>query len=280
MIVFRSIGKTRDYLEEARRKRRSVGFVPTMGYLHEGHLSLIRKARRDNDVVVVSIFVNPTQFGPNEDLSRYPRDLKRDKRLLRAEGVDLLFYPSVRSLYPDGFKAYIEVKGLSGVMCGSSRPAHFRGVCTVVAKLFNIIMPDIAYFGRKDAQQAVIVKKMASDLNMNVSIEALPIVREKDGLAMSSRNSYLSKTERRDAPIIFRSLREAERAVKAGVRDAGKIKSLVKSFLRASKSMKIDYVNVVDEVTLEEVKRVTKPALLAVAVRMGRTRLIDNIVLK
>lgn len=280
MKLFRSAKSLQGYLWKLRREGRKIGFVPTMGYLHEGHLSLIRKARAENDVVVISIFVNPIQFGPKEDYKRYPRDLRRDLRLAREEGVDIVFYPSVKEMYPEGFCTYVEVEGLSDVLCGKSRPGHFRGVATVCTKLFNIVGPDVAYFGQKDAQQAIIIKRMVRDLNMPLKIKVLPIVREEDGLAMSSRNTYLSKEERKQAPIIYKALRKAKEAFKAGERDAGKIKREVRDLISSMDKAKIDYVEIVDLKDLRPLKEIDRPALLAVAVWFGKARLIDNVILR
>lgn len=260
------------------KKNKTVGFVPTMGALHGGHLSLIRRARRDNDIVVVSIFVNPAQFGPKEDFRRYPRPFKRDAFLCRKEGVDFIFYPTASRMYPDGFRTQVNVKELSDCLCGESRPGHFKGVATVVAKLFNIVSPDIAYFGQKDAQQAVIIKRMLSDLNMPIKIKVLPIVREKDGLALSSRNAYLNGKERKDARVLFNSLNLARDLVKRGVRDAAKIIGPMKRLINEKESAKVDYISVVDTHNLKPLKRISAQALVILAVWIGKTRLIDNII--
>ena len=272
-------GLQRDILKLKREGKR-IGFVPTMGYLHEGHLSLARYARGENDIVVISIFVNPTQFGPREDYRRYPRDLKRDLRLAREEGVDIVFYPSVEEMYPTKYRTYVEVEELSNVLCGKSRPGHFRGVTTVCAKLFNIVLPDVAYFGQKDAQQAIIIKRMVRDLNFPLKIKVLPIVREKDGLALSSRNVYLSSEERKEATVLYRSLKIAEQMVKEGVKDSWKIKRRVRSMISRKETAKIDYVEIVSLEDLEPVTVIDKPALLALAVWFGKARLIDNTILK
>ncbi|MDD2703145.1 MAG: pantoate--beta-alanine ligase [Candidatus Omnitrophica bacterium] len=262
-----------------KRRGKSIGFVPTMGALHEGHLSLIRRARRANDILVVSIFVNPLQFGPSEDLKRYPRPFEKDKKLCRKEGVDFIFYPGAESLYPRDFKTRIAVNDLEDVLCGKSRPGHFRGVATVVAKLFNIVQPDTAYFGQKDAQQAVIIRRMARDLNMPLNIAVMPVVREKDGLAMSSRNVYLDADERRDAAVLPQALKLAEGLVKKNVRDSAKIVSKMKELIQQRKTASVDYISVVDPDGLLPVRRINpcSRALIALAVRIGRTRLIDNI---
>ncbi|MDD5006013.1 MAG: pantoate--beta-alanine ligase [Candidatus Omnitrophica bacterium] len=262
-----------------KRKGNTIGFVPTMGYLHDGHLSLIRRARKDCDVVVVSIFVNPLQFGPREDLKKYPRNFKKDSALCKKY-TDILFYPNVREMYPDDFLTEIEVNKLSNVLCGASRPGHFKGVATVVNKLFNIIFPDMAYFGQKDAQQAVIIKKMVKDLNIPADIKVMPTVREKDGLAMSSRNSYLSRQERGDAAVLYRSLILAKNMVKKGATDSNKIISKMRNLILNKKSAKIDYISIVNPETLDPLKKMNKQALVLLAVFVGKTRLIDNILIR
>ena len=267
--------------EVLRLKRRGkiIGFVPTMGYLHAGHISLMRQAKKDCDVVVVSIFVNPLQFGPREDLKKYPRDLKRDISLCKKY-TDILFYPKAKSMYPGDFLAKVEVKRLGEVLCGASRPGHFEGVATVVNKLFNIVLPDKAYFGQKDAQQAVIIKKMVSDLNMPVRVIAMPTVREKDGLAMSSRNIYLSRQERKDAVILYNSLLLAKSMVKKGVLDSFKVISGIRNLIRKLKAAKVDYISLVYPETLAPVKKIKEEVLVLLAVFIGKTRLIDNILIK
>ena len=279
MKIIRSINKIKDEIRRNKRKGRRVGFVPTMGYLHEGHLSLIRRARKENDLVAVSIFVNPTQFGPNEDYKEYPRDLSRDAALCKREGVDYIFYPTVKAMYPKGYSTYVKVEGLTENLCGRFRPTHFRGVTTVVTKLFNIVDPDTAYFGQKDAQQAAVIKRMAEDLNMGIRIKVMPTVREKDGLAMSSRNAYLSADGRRLAPTVYRALQLARDLIKLGDRDAGSVKSQMRKLLLPAVS-KIDYISIVDPVSLKDVKQVRGKVLVAVAVWIGDTRLIDNIEVK
>ncbi|MER3469694.1 MAG: pantoate--beta-alanine ligase [Thermoflexus sp.] len=270
-------------VQEVRTIRRGTpgtwGFVPTMGYLHEGHLSLIRRARAENDHVAVSIFVNPTQFGPHEDYNRYPRDLERDLRLLEPLQVDLVFVPSVEEMYPPGFQTWVIVEELSRPLEGASRPGHFRGVATVVAKLFNIVQPDRAYFGQKDAQQAVVIRRMVRDLNFPVEIVVCPTVREPDGLAMSSRNTYLSPQERQAATILFRALQAAKARYEAGERDGERLREAMREVLRGEPLARVDYVSVADPETLEELSRVEGPALLSLAVYIGNTRLIDNLLL-
>ncbi|WP_027717454.1 pantoate--beta-alanine ligase [Desulfovirgula thermocuniculi] len=279
MVILHTVKEVRDFVRRARAEGKTVGFVPTMGYFHEGHLSLMRRAREECGVVVVSIFVNPLQFGPREDYQRYPRDFQRDRELAEGAGVDAIFYPSVEEMYPPGYATYVEVQGITECLCGVFRPGHFRGVTTVVAKLFNIVQPDRAYFGQKDAQQALVIKKMVRDLNMDLEVVVLPTVREEDGLAMSSRNVYLSPRERQLAAAIPRSLRAAEEVYKAGERQAEKIVELVRGVLGESPGIEIEYVEVRSLPNLEPLERVEGPALLALAVRIGPARLIDNTVL-
>jgi pantoate--beta-alanine ligase len=263
----------------AHREGKTIGLIPTMGYLHEGHLSLARQARGDTDIVVMSIFVNPAQFGPQEDLDKYPRDIKRDEKLARRAGVDVIFYPSAGAMYPDGYKTYIEVQGLSGVLCGRSRPGHFRGVATVVAKLFNITDCDIAYFGQKDAQQALIIKKMALDLNMPREIKIMPIVRERDGLAMSSRNKYLSPRERQEAVALHKALLLAKSLILQGRKDCRYLINRMKGSILENKSARIDYVDIVGAHDLDPVKYIKGKVLIVLAVWIGKTRLIDNVII-
>jgi len=258
------------------RLGKSVGFVPTMGYLHEGHLSLVRRAKEENDVVVVSIFVNPTQFGPGEDFERYPRDLERDRKLLEAEGVDYLFLPDARQMYPRGFSTWVEVEGLTEGLCGASRPGHFRGVATVVTKLLNLVRPTRAYFGEKDYQQLQVIRRLVADLNIPVEVVGCPIVREPDGLAMSSRNTYLSPEERSSALSLYRGLKLAEELFRQGERNASAIKSAVREFILSHPRTKVDYVEIVDPESLKPVERVKEGDVIALAVFVGNTRLIDN----
>ncbi|MFA5118047.1 MAG: pantoate--beta-alanine ligase [Candidatus Omnitrophota bacterium] len=267
-------------LFELKRKNKPIGFVPTMGALHAGHLSLMQAARKENSILVVSIFVNPSQFGPHEDLKRYPRPLKRDLALCRASGVDFVFLPSPDDIYPKGFSTYVTVEGLSGLLCGKSRQNHFRGVSTIVAKLFNIVCPTSAYFGQKDAQQAAIIKRMIIDLNIPVKLKVLPIVRETGGLALSSRNIYLNHAEREDALVLSQSLDMAKQAVQKGQKNSSYIVNRVKKFIQNKGTVRIDYAEVVDPEDLLPVKNITHPSLLAVAATIGKTRLIDNTVLK
>jgi len=261
--------------------RGSVGLVPTMGYLHEGHLSLVRRARADNDDVVASIFVNPTQFGPQEDFQRYPRDPERDLRLLEGEGMDLVFMPPVEEMYPAGFDAWVEVgESLTGRLEGAARPGHFRGVTTVLAKLFGIVRPQRAYFGQKDAQQLAVIRKMVADLNMDVEIVGLPTLREADGLALSSRNSYLSRDERRAAIVLWRSLCRAEQLFDGGERRAETIRQAMRAVLDPEPLARVEYVSVADAATLQELEDIAGTALVSLAVRIGATRLIDNVTLE
>jgi pantoate--beta-alanine ligase len=268
-------------VSEFKRARRAltgkVGFVPTMGALHDGHLDLVRRARADCDRVVVSIFVNPTQFGPGEDLERYPRDLVRDRSRLEAIGVDFLFAPRPDEIYPPGFDTWVVPGAHAERLEGATRPGHFRGVCTVVMKLLHLVEPHRAYFGRKDAQQLAVIRRMVADLAMNIEIVPVPTVREADGLAMSSRNAYLSPEERVAARVLHRSLRCAEQLWREGERDADVLRAAMRELLDAEPLARVDYVSVADEATLEELGRVDDPALVSLAVWIGSTRLIDNI---
>ncbi|HEY3363691.1 MAG TPA: pantoate--beta-alanine ligase [Symbiobacteriaceae bacterium] len=281
MQLVSTIAEVRQAVAAAHRGGKRVGFVPTMGYLHEGHRSLMQQARKECDFVVVSIFVNPAQFGPNEDFDRYPRDLEGDGALCRAVPVDLIFSPSVAEIYPQPFLSRVGVSGITETLCGASRPGHFEGVATVVTKLFNIVRPDVAYFGQKDAQQVAVIRRMAADLNMDfVEIVACPIFREPDGLAMSSRNVYLSPAERQAALVLSRSLRMAAERVAAGERDIDRLKAAMRALIAAEPLAAIDYVEIVDTVALRPLERLESQALAAVAVRFGKTRLIDNTILK
>jgi pantoate--beta-alanine ligase len=257
----------------------SVGFVPTMGFLHEGHLALVRRAKTENSVVAVSIYVNPTQFGPREDFGAYPRDMDRDLELLRKEGTDIVFVPSDGEMYPTGFGSWVDVEKVTERLEGAARLGHFRGVATVVAKLFNIVQPTRAYFGQKDAQQVVVIKRMVADLDMNVEVVIVPTVRESDGLAMSSRNVYLSAQERHAAAILFKTLTLARESGKGGEKDAEKIRRQMTSLVRKEPLARIDYVSIADANTLEELDLLDRPALASLAVKIGKTRLIDNILL-
>lgn len=277
MEIIRETARMQQRSLELRRQGRRIGFVPTMGYLHEGHLSLMRLARPQCDVLVVSIFVNPTQFGPNEDFDRYPRDFERDERLCRDTGVDIVFYPPVEEMYAPDASVYVSEDRLSRFLCGASRPGHFRGVLTVVAKLFNIVQPDIAVFGQKDAQQLRLVQQMVRDLNFPVEIIAGPIVREPDGLAMSSRNTYLSPQERAQALCLKKALDKARGLLEQGERDAERIKQAMEAVIKSHPLARIDYVEVVSWNSLEPVKKIDGETLIALAVWVGETRLIDNL---
>ncbi len=280
MIVIESVSDMRQWSERQRLGRQRIVLVPTMGFLHEGHLWLAREARLRGDLVVASIFVNPAQFGPGEDFATYPRDLERDRRMLEAENVDVLFHPSVAQIYPAGAQTFVEVEKLSLPLCGSMRPGHFRGVATVVAKLFNIVQPNIAIFGEKDYQQLQVIRRMVRDLSMDVEIVGHPIVREADGLALSSRNAYLTSAERQAALCLSRALCRAERLVRRGEVTAAAIINRVLADLTNEPLATVEYVKLCDVETLDEVDAVHEPALLALAVRVGKARLIDNRVLK
>ncbi|MDZ7372635.1 MAG: pantoate--beta-alanine ligase [candidate division KSB1 bacterium] len=278
MRVIESVREMQSEAESLRLAGKRIGFVPTMGYLHEGHLSLVRIARQHSDVVVVSIFVNPTQFGPQEDYNRYPRDLERDLRLLEKEATDIVFHPSAEEMYPPPYYTYVEVEKLTEPLCGAFRPGHFRGVTTVVCKLFHIVKPHLAVFGQKDAQQARVIQQMVRDLNFDVEIVVAPIVREPDGLAMSSRNTYLSPQERQDALVLYRSLCRAKELISLGERDPRRIRNEMEGVLRSVPTSRIDYIAMVDPDTLEEVSQLTGRVMIALAVWIGNARLIDNMV--
>lgn len=280
MEIVSRIADLRARVAQARQAGRTVGFVPTMGYLHEGHLTLMRQAKEAHGVVVASIFVNPLQFGPKEDFASYPRDLERDSQMAAAAGVDVLFAPDVKEMYPGGFEnmlAFVDVRDVTEHLCGASRPGHFRGVATVVTKLFNIVEPDAAYFGQKDAQQVVVIRRMAEDLNMRVRIVAVPIVREADGLAMSSRNVYLNPAERQAALVLIKSLRLAEQSFMAGERNAPQIIAQMRRLIEQEPLATVDYISISDPNNLENVAEIGGSALVALAVRIGKTRLIDNL---
>jgi pantoate--beta-alanine ligase len=262
------------------RLKGSVGFVPTMGFLHEGHLALVKRAKAENSIVMVSIYVNPAQFGPREDFGGYPRDLNRDLELLRKEGTDIVFVPSDEEMYPHEFNSWLDVEKITERLEGASRPGHFRGVATVVAKLFNIVQPTRAYFGQKDAQQVVVIKRMVTDLSMNLEVVIVPTVRENDGLAMSSRNVYLNSKERQAATILFKALTLGQRLWRDGERDAEKIRRQMTSLIQKEPLAAIDYVSIADADTLEEVNLLDSPAVASLAVRIGKTRLIDNMPLE
>lgn len=280
MKIAVTIKEVREQVNEWRKQGLSIGLVPTMGYLHEGHKSLITCAVSENDRTVASIFVNPMQFGPSEDLESYPRDMDRDAALCEEAGVDLIFHPDPSEMYHNGFSSYVDMDTLTKGLCGKSRPVHFRGVCTVVAKLFNIVMPDRAYFGQKDAQQLAVVQHMADDLSYGIEIKGCPIVREADGLAKSSRNTYLNKEERQAALVLNKALAEGKKLIEKGERNASKIKDTVTGIINAEPMAKIDYVEIVSWNLLEPVDNINGTVLVAVAVFIGKTRLIDNFIAK
>ncbi len=278
MEIVKSIYEVKEYVKELRRKGKSIGLVPTMGYLHAGHLSLVKESIRRCDCTVVSIFVNPAQFAPNEDYNKYPRNIQRDIEVLEKEGVDLIFIPRDEEMYPEGYKTYVVVKNLQDRLCGISRPDFFKGVCTIVLKLFNIVTPDISFFGQKDAQQAVILKKMACDLNLDVKVEALPIIREKSGLALSSRNEYLDKKQKKTALCLSRSLARARKVVESGENNAARVLKRIKAEIESEPLTRIDYVEIVDSENLQSLKQIKDKTLIAVAVFINNVRLIDNII--
>lgn len=276
MTIVNTVDEARKIIKDWKKHGLSVGLVPTMGYLHEGHRSLIEKSVFENDRTVVSIFVNPIQFAPNEDLASYPRDLERDATLCKSVGADLIFNPQPSEMYADDFCSCVEVDKISKGLCGKSRPIHFRGVCTVVTKLFNIATPDNAYFGEKDAQQLAVIKRMVRDLNMDINIVGCPIVREADGLAKSSRNTYLSDEERKAALVLSRSLKSAKKMLSDGERSATEITELIRTEIEFEPLAKIDYIEVVDSLNLQPVDEINTDILVAIAVYIGKTRLIDN----
>lgn len=279
-MIIETVKELREYLAGQRAAGKTVGFVPTMGFLHEGHLSLIREAKAENDVVVVSDFVNPTQFGPNEDFESYPRNIEQDTELALSAGADVIFYPSVSEMYPPESSTYVEVEGnITRVLCGASRPTHFRGVTTVVNKLFNIVEPNKAYFGQKDAQQVAVLTKMVKDLHMDIELIICPIVREPDGLAMSSRNTYLSAEERKQAVILNQALKKAKNAFANGEKDVVKLTGIITDKINEMPLAVIDYVSILDFPSLKPIITIEKDALAAVAVKFGKTRLIDNEIL-
>lgn len=280
MRVIRSVRSIQQFIKKAKSAGKTVGFVPTMGALHQGHASLLRRCRKENDLTVLSIFVNPKQFGPAEDFKRYPRPEKSDKMLAKEEKVDIIFYPSEKTMYPTGFLTYVQVRQIVEPLCGKFRPGHFEGVTTVVAKLLNIVMPDVLYLGQKDAQQAIVLQKMVRDLNFSVRVKVCPTARDHDGLALSSRNSYLAPQERREAAVLYQSLQEARRKIATGERSAGRILGRIRSRIRKETGGRIDYAACVDADSLKSLQRIEKKALIALAVRFGRTRLIDNIIVR
>ncbi len=278
MKIVKTISEVRNSIKEWKKQGLSIGLVPTMGYLHEGHKSLIERAHKENDVVVVSDFVNPVQFGPNEDLATYPRDLERDAKLCEEAGAALLFNPEPDEMYFEDFHTYVNMESLSDELCGKTRPTHFRGVCTVVSKLFNIVTPDRAYFGQKDAQQLAIIRRMVRDLNFDIEIVGCPIIREKDGLAKSSRNTYLNEEERKAALILSKAVKLGMELAENGEKSADKIVSEMKKLIETEPLAKIDYVKAVDANSIEIISEMKPPVLVAMAVYIGKTRLIDNFI--
>ncbi|HHO75471.1 MAG TPA: pantoate--beta-alanine ligase [Deltaproteobacteria bacterium] len=280
MKIIREVKAMKAYVRAIREKGETICLVPTMGYLHEGHLDLMRMGAPMADHLVISIFVNPTQFGPNEDLDMYPRNMERDEKLAASVGVECIFFPEARDMYPDGYATYVDVERITCGLCGASRPTHFRGVATVVAKLFNIVEPGIAIFGQKDYQQLAVIRRMVNDLNMNVKVVAHPTVREENGLAMSSRNKYLSPDQRRNALVLHRSLLYASSLVKSGEKNPAKIREEVMDMIANTPECVIDYVEIVDPDTLEPVESINADVVMALAVKVGPTRLIDNMILE
>lgn len=276
MKLVKTKQEVRNIVKEWKKQGLTVGLVPTMGYLHEGHASLIDASVKENDRTVVSVFVNPMQFSPNEDLESYPRDINRDSKLCEERGADLIFNPEPSEMYSELFCSYVDMDILTKELCGLSRPIHFRGVCTVVSKLFNIVTPDNAYFGQKDAQQLAVIKRMVEDLDMDIKIHGCPIVREADGLAKSSRNTYLNADERKAALILSKTINLGRELVKGGETDAAKIVDAMKKNIETEPLAKIDYVKIVDALTMQQIKTLDRPALCAMAVYIGKTRLIDN----
>ena len=276
MKIVETIAEVREQVKQWKKEGLTVALVPTMGYLHEGHRSLMERARKENDRVVVSVFVNPPQFGPNEDLASYPHDLVHDAALCDAVGVDLIFHPAPEEMYPKGFCSFVDMDVLTKELCGLSRPVHFRGVCTVVSKLFHIVTPDRAYFGEKDAQQLAVIKRMVLDLNLDIEIVGCPIVREADGLAKSSRNTYLSPEERKAALVLSRRIFAGKKLAESGETDAHKLVQAMTDIISAEPLARIDYVKVVDLLTMQQIDKLDRPFLAAIAVYIGKTRLIDN----
>lgn len=280
-MIIETIKELRSLVGSYKKEGKTIGFVPTMGFLHEGHLSLIRRAKADNDIVVVSDFVNPTQFAPNEDFDSYPRDIERDEQLAKSAGADIIFYPSVSEMYPEGSSTFVEVEGdITKVLCGASRPSHFRGVTTVVAMLFNIVKAHKAYFGQKDAQQAAVLIQMVRDMHMDIELIVCPIVREEDGLAMSSRNTYLSDEERKQALILSQALNVVKAAFDGGENSIASLKEIITNKINEMPLANIDYVSIYEYPSLKVINNIEEKAIAAVAVKFGKTRLIDNIILE
>lgn len=281
MKLINSINEIRNAIKNERKDNKSVGFVPTMGYLHEGHMSLIKEARKNNDIVVVSIFVNPTQFGPDEDLDTYPRDIDRDSKLCEKEGVDYIFHPAVDEMYLEGYATYVETESdITNKLCGASRDGHFTGVMSVVTKLFNIVNPDRAYFGRKDYQQVAVIKKMVRDLNFDIDIVDCPIIREKDGLAKSSRNTYLTEEQRKDALVLNKTLKMAKEMILGGEKDKDIILKEILDKINEVTYSEVDYVEILDRNNLDEIEKIDRDVVIALAVKIGKPRLIDNIIVE
>ncbi len=279
MEIYEKINEVREKVKIWKKQGLSVGFVPTMGYLHEGHMSLVKQAVSENDRVVVSIFVNPIQFGPGEDLESYPRDLERDARMCEEMGADLIFHPRDEEMYASDYCTFVDMNGVTAELCGKSRPTHFHGVCTVVNKLFHIVMPDRAYFGQKDAQQLAVIRRMVRDLNMDVEVIGCPIVREADGLAMSSRNTYLNAAEREAALVLSRAVRLGQELIEQGERSADVVTARMKEFIAREPLARIDYVEITDSLSIEKMDEIKGEVLIAIAVFIGKTRLIDNAML-
>lgn len=281
MQVFNSIKEIQQWSLQNKKQGKTIGLVPTMGYLHNGHLSLVREARKQCDIVIVSIFVNPIQFGVNEDFDEYPRDIQRDQLRLEAEKADAIFAPAIKEMYPGGYNTYVEVLGeITGKLCGAQRPGHFRGVTTVVSKLFNICLPDKAYFGQKDAQQALIVEKMVKELNFPLEIVRVPIVREEDGLAMSSRNVYLDHEQRREALILSQALQKAQESIRSGETNVETVRRQIREMIEACPQAQIDYVEIYNASDLADLQKISGQVLIALAVKFGSTRLIDNLIVE
>ena len=280
MKIIETVTEMREFVQQARKQEQSIALVPTMGSLHEGHLTLMRRAKQCCDIVVVSIFVNPTQFGPNEDFAKYPRDLAGDSEAAASAGVEVIFHPQAKDMYPEGYSSFVDIEGITEKLCGLSRPGHFRGVATVVNKLFNIVQPNKAFFGQKDAQQVLVLARMVADFNMSVELEIVPIVREQDGLAMSSRNAFLSAEQRQAGLVLSRSLKLAEQLVAQGEIHVGKIRTQVINEIKTEKLAECEYVEIYNYPTLQDITALQHKALLALAVRIGNTRLIDNTILE
>ena len=280
MLIIETVKDMQQTADTLRREGKKIGFVPTMGYLHEGHLTLVKRAKQENSAAIASIFVNPTQFGPHEDFDRYPRDYPRDFAMLEKEKTDFVYLPTPAQMYPEGYNTWVEVYKVTDRLEGAIRPGHFRGVATVVNKLFNIVQPTRAYFGQKDAQQCVVIWKMVIDLNMNLEMIIVPTVREADGLAMSSRNVYLSSDERQQAPVLNKSLVLAKQIWSAGEHDSAKIRTAMVDLIKQAPLGKIEYISIADALTLRELEKAESPAVISMAVKFGKTRLIDNILLE